>query len=69
MGDEAQTTTAAEPEPLLVTVRQTEELLNLGHTKTCELISAGVLESVLIGRRRLVRFTSVKALASGGKAA
>lgn len=69
MAVEVQTTAAAEPEPLLVTVKQAKMLLNLGHTKTTELISTGVLASILVGRRRLVRYSSIKALASGGEAA
>lgn len=37
--------------------------LNLGSTKTDELIAEGALETVRIGRRRLVKIASVKRLA------
>ena len=39
--------------------------LGLGRSKTYELIQAGKLETVTIGRRRLVRAASVRALALG----
>ena len=38
----------------LFSVKDTEETLNLGHTKVCELIADGDIESIKIGRRRLV---------------
>ncbi len=38
----------------LLSVKDTEETLNLGHTKVCELIADGDIESIKIGRRRLV---------------
>ena len=37
----------------LLTVRDIESALNLGHTKTHELISAGEIETFTIGRRRM----------------
>ena len=39
----------------LLSVKETEEALNLGHTKVCELIADGDIESIKIGRRRLIR--------------
>lgn len=39
----------------LLSVKETEEALNLGHTKVCELIAAGDIESIKIGRRRLIK--------------
>ena len=39
----------------LLSVKDTEEALNLGHTKVCELIADGDIESIKIGRRRLIR--------------
>ena len=51
--------------PLLCTVKQTERLLGLGHTTVCGLIADKKLASVLIGRRRLVRYDSIVALAEG----
>ena len=37
----------------LLSVRDIESALNLGHTKTSELISAGEIETFMIGRRRM----------------
>ena len=37
----------------LLTVRDIESTLRLGHTKTSELISAGEIETFTIGRRRM----------------
>ena len=48
--------------PLAVTVRQARRLSGLGATKIYELINEGRLETVRIGRRRLVRFASLEAL-------
>ena len=38
----------------LLTVKETEAVLRLGHTKVCELISKGEIETLLIGRSRRV---------------
>ncbi len=38
----------------LLSIKNTEEALNLGHTKVCELIADGDIESIKIGRRRLI---------------
>ena len=38
----------------LLSIKNTEEVLNLGHTKVCELIADGDIESIKIGRRRLI---------------
>lgn len=51
-------------EPILISVAEASDALGLGRSKTYELISAGKLESVNIGRRRLVRVSSVLALAA-----
>ena len=37
----------------LLTVREIEDTLNLGHTKTAELIRTGEIETLKIGSRRL----------------
>lgn len=52
-------------EPMLYSIPQTCTALGLSRSKTYELISEGRLLTVYIGRRRLVRVDSVKALASG----
>ena len=38
----------------LLSIKDAEERLNLGHTKVCELIADGDLKSIKIGRRRLI---------------
>ena len=38
----------------LLSIKDTEETLNLGHTKVCELIADGDIASIKVGRRRLV---------------
>lgn len=50
-------------EPVLCGRLDAAKMLGLGTTKTDELISQGVLETVRIGARRLVRVASVKRLA------
>jgi excisionase family DNA binding protein len=41
--------------PVLLSVEECQAALNLGRTKIYELLSAGSLPSVRVGRRRLVR--------------
>ena len=55
-------------EPVLCSLEDAGKALNLGRTKIYEMLADGTLESVRIGRRRLVRVASVHALA-GAKAA
>ena len=38
----------------LFSIKNVEEALNLGHTKVCELIADGDIESIKVGRRRLI---------------
>jgi excisionase family DNA binding protein len=52
-------------EPLLYSIPQTCLALGLSRSKTYELIAEGRLLTVSIGRRRLVRIDSIKALALG----
>lgn len=49
-------------EPICTSISDTGKLLGIGRTTVYELINAGKLETVTLGRRRLVRFTSIKAL-------
>jgi hypothetical protein len=53
-----------EPEmkPLLISVMHCSQLLNLGRTKTLQLLKRGEIESVKIDRRRLPILRSVEAL-------
>jgi excisionase family DNA binding protein len=48
-------------QPLLHDVHEAAALLRIGRTKTLELIASGELESVSIGRRRLVPQESIRA--------
>ena len=56
--------TTQRPAPILVTVPEACRLSGLGRTKIFELIAQQKLKSVAIGRRRLVVFASIEALAS-----
>jgi hypothetical protein len=49
-------------EPQLVSIRNTARILSIGLTKTYELISDGVLDTVSIGTRRLVTTDSIRRL-------
>lgn len=50
---------------LLCSIPDAARALGLGRSKLYELIAEGRLETVAIGRRRLVRVESVRALALG----
>lgn len=50
---------------LLIGIHDAAKVLGLGRSKLYELIAEGRLETVTIGRRRLVRTDSVRALALG----
>ncbi len=50
---------------LLISIRDAARSLGVGRSKLYELIGEGRLETVHIGRRRLVRIDSVRALALG----
>ena len=52
-------------ESLLISIPDAAKALGLGRSKIYELISENRLETVTIGRRRLVRVESVRALALG----
>ena len=49
-------------EPLSVSVRDAGKIIGLGKTKTFELIAAGSLESFKVGRKTLVRMSSIRRL-------
>lgn len=51
--------------PLLCSIPTAADMLGVSRSKTYELISEGVLITVSIGRRRLVRVESIRALALG----
>jgi len=46
--------------PLLLTIAQVAELLNLGRTKTYELVMSNRIKSVKLGRRRLIPRSNVE---------
>jgi excisionase family DNA binding protein len=49
----------------LLSIRGAADALSIGRSKTYQLISEGKLLTVNIGRRRLVRADSVRAIARG----
>jgi len=48
--------------PITVSVRSAQEMLGLGHTRIYELIRDKKLDSVLIGKRRLIEVASIERL-------
>lgn len=48
---------------LLCSIPEAGQALGLGRSKIYDLIGAGVLETVTIGRRRLIRVESIRAVA------
>ena len=51
--------------PLLCSIPDAASALSISRSKTYELIGQGILLTVTIGRRRLVRLDSVKAIVFG----
>jgi hypothetical protein len=49
-------------EPVTVTVDGAQKAIGIGRTKLYELINAGTLKTVTIGRRTLVTCSSIRAL-------
>ena len=56
---------AAPIEPLAVSVTRAAQLLGIGRTITYELIKCGKLQTANIGRRNMVRMSSIKRLVEG----
>lgn len=50
--------------PITVTVETALKVSGLGRTKFYELINEGTIKTITIGRRRLVVFASLEALAN-----
>jgi|TARA_R100000501_G_scaffold14813_2_gene26874 excisionase family DNA binding protein len=50
-------------ETMLCSIPEAAQALGIGRSKTYQLLEAGKLEAIFIGRRRLVRVASVKAFA------
>jgi len=40
---------------MLVSIKQARRLIGVGHSRIYELINAGVLETIRIGKRRMIR--------------
>jgi len=51
--------------PILVTVAQARQIINVGNTKLYELIKEGRINTVNVGRSTLVRYADLEALAAG----
>jgi len=47
---------------ITVTVEGAKKALGLGHTKIYEMMERGQLQSIKVGRRRLIRVDSIRAL-------
>lgn len=52
-------TNATRIEPLAVPVLTAGAMLGIGRTKTLEIVAAGEIESILIGRKRLILTPSI----------
>jgi excisionase family DNA binding protein len=52
-------------ERYLISIERAAKALSIGRSKTYQLINDGKLLTVMIGRRRLVRADSVRAIATG----
>ncbi len=55
-------------EPLFTSVNNAAEALDIGRTKTYELINSGKIKTITIGKRRLVVIDSLRALAKSDAA-
>lgn len=54
-------------EALLLSIPETAKALSLGRSKVYELIGEGRLDAVCIGRRRLIKADSVRALVDAAR--
>jgi excisionase family DNA binding protein len=55
-----QAATDQRPPPMLVSIKEARRLIGVGHTRIYELINAGALETIRIGKRRMVRYSSLQ---------
>ena len=53
--------------PLSVRIRTGCDLTGLSHTTIWKLIGNGTLETVSVGRRRLIKYSSLERLVNGGE--
>lgn len=56
-------------QPVTVSVAEAAKMIGLGLTMTYELVSEGQLDTIKIGRRRLVRVESIRRLTGSAAAA
>lgn len=54
-------------EPYLASIPEAQQALGIGRTTAYRLMETGKLERVKIGRRTLIRVSSIKALAGEGQ--
>jgi excisionase family DNA binding protein len=54
--------------PVTVTIQTAQRLSEIGRTKLYELINKGAIETVRVGKRRLVNFASLTAFLEQGDA-
>lgn len=59
---------AQQPAPLLVSIKEARRLIGVGNTRIYDLINDGSLETVRIGKRRLIRYSSLQRLAEASNA-
>jgi excisionase family DNA binding protein len=52
-----------QPVPLLVSVKEARRLIGVGNTRIYALINDGSLETVRIGKRRMIRYSSLQRIA------
>lgn len=52
-------------EPVLCSIADAARMLGIGRTKAYELIDQGILATITIGARRLVKVDSIKRVAEG----
>jgi excisionase family DNA binding protein len=50
-------------DPLLCSIPDAAKALSIGRSKLYQMMDEGLVQSVVIGRRRLVRIASIRALA------
>jgi hypothetical protein len=51
------------PKPLLVTIPHAKQLIDVGNTKFWDLVKLGLIQLVEVGRRKMVVYASLEALA------
>jgi excisionase family DNA binding protein len=50
---------------MLVSIKEARRLIGVGNARIYQLINAGALETVRIGQRRMVRYSSLQKFAAG----